>query len=84
MLLVPLGGAALKFKVVPTELYVLGSCRTPDTATRIELVEAGAALKVKAVVEPLPLNVSVKNATLVGCCPIYGTVYPFGYLSFIA
>jgi len=43
-------------------------------ATRIELVLAGAADKVKAVVDPLPLNCSVKKATLVGCCPIYGMI----------
>jgi len=32
---------------------------------------AGAADKVNAVVDPLPLNVSVKNATEVGSAPMY-------------
>ena len=74
MLPVPVGGAGEKVNVVPTTLYVLGSCTTPDMATKIELVPAGAADKVNAVVDPLPLKVSVKNATEVGCCPIYGMI----------
>jgi hypothetical protein len=53
---VPVGGAGEKVKVVPDTLYVLGSCNTPDMATKIELVLAGAADRVNAVVEPLPLN----------------------------
>jgi hypothetical protein len=66
MLPVPIGGAGEKFKVVPITLYVLGSCKTPLIATKIDDVVAGAADIVNAVVEPLPLNVSVKNATDVG------------------
>jgi hypothetical protein len=63
---VPDGGAAENVRVVPDTLYVLGSCRTPDTATKIDEVLAGAAESVNAVVEPLPLKVSVRNATEVG------------------
>jgi hypothetical protein len=67
---VPLGGASEKVSVVPDTAYVLGSCTTPVTATRIELVEAGATDIVKTVVDPFPLNVSVRNATEVGWFPI--------------
>jgi hypothetical protein len=74
MLPVPVGGAGEKVNVLPTTLYVLGSCTTPDMATKIELVPAGAADKLNAVVEPFPLNVSVRKATEVGFCPIYGMI----------
>lgn len=70
MLLVPLGGAAEKVSVVPDTLYVLGSCKTPVIATSTEEVVAGATDIVKAVVDPSPLNVSVKKATEVGSFPI--------------
>jgi hypothetical protein len=66
MLPVPDGGAALKVSVRPDVEYVVGSCKTPETATMIDAVLAGAAESVNAVCEPLPLNVSVKNATDVG------------------
>jgi hypothetical protein len=39
-------------------------------ATKIELVPAGAADKVNAVVDPLPLKVSVRKATDVGSLPM--------------
>ena len=51
------GGAAVNVSVVPETEYVDGSCSTPDTATKTEAVLAGATDMVKAVVEPLPLNV---------------------------
>jgi hypothetical protein len=66
MLPVPEGGAELKVSVRPEVEYVVGSCKTPDTATRIEAVLAGAAESVNAVCEPVPLNWSVRNATDVG------------------
>ena len=74
MLFVPVGGAPLNVKVVPDTPYVDGSCSTPVTATMIELVFAGAADKVNAVVDPLPLNVSVKNAAENGSFPMYDTL----------
>ena len=40
-----------------------GSCRTPVMATKTDDVLAGATDIVNAVVEPVPLNVSVTNAT---------------------
>jgi hypothetical protein len=46
MLLVPLGGAAEKVRVVPDTEYVLGSWSTPVTATMIEDVLAGATVMV--------------------------------------
>jgi hypothetical protein len=46
MLLVPVGGAAEKVRVVPDTLYVLGSWSTPVTATMIEDVLAGATVMV--------------------------------------
>ena len=67
---VPDGGAAENVRVVPDTLYVLGSCKTPETETRIELVVAGATDNVKAVCDPVPLNWSVMNAAVVGCAPI--------------
>jgi hypothetical protein len=67
---VPDGGAAENVRVVPDTLYVLGSCKTPETATIIEVVLAGATDIVNATVEPLPLNVSVTNALVVGEAPI--------------
>jgi hypothetical protein len=70
MLPVPLGGAAENVKVVPTTEYVDGSCTTPVMATRIEVVVAGATDMVNATVEPLPENVSVRKATVVGSAPI--------------
>jgi len=66
MLLVPLGGAAENVSVVPDTEYVDGSCNTPVIATITEVVLAGATDIVNAVVEPVPLNVSVWNAILVG------------------
>jgi hypothetical protein len=63
---VPVGGAGENVNVVPLTEYVDGSCSTPLIATRIEFVFAGAADRVKAVVDPLPLNWSVRNATDVG------------------
>ena len=66
MLFVPEGGAAENVSVVPETEYVDGSWTTPVMATRIEDVLAGATVIVKAVVEPLPLNVSVRKATLSG------------------
>jgi hypothetical protein len=63
MLPVPVGGAAENVSVVPDTEYVLGSCRTPPTATSTDAVLAGATDIVKAVVVPFPLNWSVKNAT---------------------
>jgi hypothetical protein len=66
ILLVPVGGAAVKVRVVPDTEYVDGSCNTPVMATRTEVVLAGATDMVNAVVEPFPLNVSVWNAIFVG------------------
>jgi hypothetical protein len=71
MLLVPVGGAAENVRVVPITEYVEGSCTTPVMATRIDVVVAGATDIVNATVEPLPLNVSVKKATVVGSAPMY-------------
>jgi hypothetical protein len=70
MLLVPLGGAAEKVRVVPDTEYVDGSCSTPVMATMIEDVLAGATVMVYAVCEPVPLNVSVRKATEMGALPI--------------
>ena len=71
MLLVPLGGAPEKVSVVPKTVYVVGSCNTPLIATRTEDELAGATDIVKAVVEPLPLNVSVTNDWYKGSLPMY-------------
>ena len=71
MLLVPLGGAPEKVRVVPETVYVVGSCNTPLIATRTEDELAGATDIVKAVVEPLPLNVSVTNDWYKGSLPMY-------------
>ena len=71
MLLVPLGGAPEKVSVVPETVYVVGSCNTPLIATRTEDELAGATDIVKAVVEPLPLNVSVTNDWYKGSLPMY-------------
>jgi hypothetical protein len=62
MLLVPLGGAPENVRVVPLTEYVLGSCKTPLTATKTEEVLAGATDIVYTVVDPVPLKVSVTNA----------------------
>ena len=70
MLLVPVGGAAEKVSVVPDTEYVDGSCSTPVMATMIEDVLAGATVMVNAVVEPFPLNVSVRKATDMGEFPM--------------
>jgi hypothetical protein len=70
MLLVPLGGAAEKVRVVPDTEYVLGSCSTPVMATMIEDVFAGATVMVYAVCEPVPLNVSVRKAAEMGLLPM--------------
>lgn len=56
MLFVPVGGAGLNVRVVPTTEYRLGFCITPLMATTIEVVLAGAYVSVNAVVEPLPEN----------------------------
>ena len=69
MLLVPLGGAPENVSVVPDTEYVEGSCNTPVTATMIEDVLAGATVIVNAVVEPFPLNVSVRKAAEIGVFP---------------
>jgi len=63
MLAVPLGGAVENVNVVPTTEYVVGFCVTPVITTNIELEVAGATDIVNAVVEPLPLKLSVKKAT---------------------
>ena len=70
MLLVPLGGAAEKVRVVPDTEYVLGSCNTPVIATMMDDVLAGATVIVKAVAEPVPLNVSVRKAAEIGALPM--------------
>ena len=71
MLLVPLGGAPVKVRVVPETVYVVGSCTTPEIAISTDGVLAGATVIVKAVVEPLPLNVSVTNDWYRGVLPMY-------------
>ena len=71
MLLVPLGGAAEKVRVVPDTEYVLGSCSTPVMATMMDDVFAGATVIVKATVLPFPLNVSVRKAADMGALPMY-------------
>jgi hypothetical protein len=53
---VPAGGAAENVRVVPDTLYVSGDCKTPLTATNIELVFAGAVLNVNTVPDPFALN----------------------------
>jgi hypothetical protein len=70
MLLVPLGGAAEKVRVVPDTEYVLGSCSTPVMATMMDDVLAGATVMVYAVCEPVPLNVSVRKAADMGALPM--------------
>jgi hypothetical protein len=76
MLFVPLGGAPENVSVVPDTEYVDGSCTTPVTATRIDDVFAGATVIVKAVVEPFPLNVSVRKATEIGVLPMNAIIFP--------
>jgi hypothetical protein len=56
MLFVPVGGAGLNVRVVPTTEYRLGFCTTPLMATMMEVGPAGAYVSVKAVVVPLPEN----------------------------
>ena len=70
MLLVPLGGAAEKVRVVPDTEYVLGSWSTPVIATMMDDVLAGATVMVNAVCEPVPLNVSVRKAAEMGLLPM--------------
>jgi hypothetical protein len=70
MLLVPLGGAAEKVRVVPDTVYVLGSCNTPVTDIRIDDVFAGATVIVKAVWLPVPENVSTRKAAVNGWLPM--------------
>jgi hypothetical protein len=70
MLLVPLGGADEKVRVVPDTEYVLGSCKTPVIETKIEDVLAGATVMVNATVLPFPLNVSVRKAAEIGALPM--------------
>jgi hypothetical protein len=76
MLLVPLGGAAEKVRVVPLTEYVLGSWSTPVIATMIEDVLAGATVMVNAVCEPVPEKVSTRNAAEIGAFPIYDITPP--------
>jgi hypothetical protein len=71
MLLVPLGGAAEKVRVVPDTEYVLGSCSTPVMATMMDDVFAGATVIVKAVWLPVPENVSTRKAADIGAFPMY-------------
>jgi hypothetical protein len=78
MLFVPVGGAAENVRVVPLTEYVLGSWITPVMATRTDVVVAGATCIVKAVVVPLPENVSVRNATWYGWLPMYDMVFLVG------
>jgi hypothetical protein len=66
MLLVPLGGAAENVRVVPDTVYVDGSWTTPVIAISTDVVDAGASVIVKAVAEPVPLNVSVKKDVVRG------------------
>ena len=53
-----------------------GSCSTPVMATMIEDVLAGATVIVNAVVDPLPLKVSLRNATLIGVLPMNAITVP--------
>ena len=53
-----------------------GSCNTPVMATMIDDVLAGATVIVNAVVDPLPLKVSVRNATLMGVLPMNAITVP--------
>jgi hypothetical protein len=71
---VPAGGAAENVRVVAATEYVLGSCSTPETATRIELVFAGAVDSVNTVPEPLAENWSVTKAAVVGIFPMYDII----------
>jgi hypothetical protein len=75
MLPVPEGGAAVKVSVLPTTLYVLGSCKTPLTATNTFDTPAGATDIVKAVVDPLPVNWSVTKADWYMGFPMYGMLF---------
>jgi hypothetical protein len=70
MLLVPLGGAAEKVRVVPDTEYVEGVCNTPVIATMQDDVFAGAIDIVNAVVVPSPLKVSVRKAIERGLLPM--------------
>jgi hypothetical protein len=72
---VPLGGAVENVNVVPTTLYVDGFCVTPLITTNIELEVAGATDIVNAVVEPVPLKLSVKKATEFKGFPMIGIVF---------
>ena len=45
-------------------------------ATMIEDVLAGATVIVNAVVDPVPLKVSVRNATLMGVLPMNAIIVP--------
>ena len=74
MLPVPLGGAVENVRVLPATPYVLGSCKTPLTATNTFDTPAGATDIVNAVVEPLPLNWSVTKADWYMGFPMYGIV----------
>jgi hypothetical protein len=69
-LLVPLGGAAEKVRVVPDTEYVLGSCSTPVTAMMMDDVLAGATVIVKATCAPVPENVSTRKAAEIGALPM--------------
>lgn len=66
----PAGGAPVNVKVVPDNVYVDGSCTTPETATRIEVVDAGARLSVNVVSVPSPVNVSVTKLVVTTWFPI--------------
>lgn len=76
MLLVPEGGAVENVSVVPDTVYVDGSCTTPVMMTSKEVVDAGAIDIVKAVVDPLPLKVSVVKDVVNGVLPMYAMCYP--------
>jgi hypothetical protein len=52
----PVGGAEENVRVVPTTLYAVGSCNTPDIETRTADVVFGATDIVNAVVELFPLK----------------------------
>ena len=70
----------MKVSVVPETEYVDGSCTTPETTTKTEAVLAGATDMVNATVDPLPLNVSVTNATWYGWLPTYAMSYSYRML----
>ncbi len=44
--------------------------------TSTDVVDAGAIVIVKAVVDPFPLNVSVRKDDVIGLLPMYAMFYP--------